>query len=236
MIRRTTAGRLGAVLLLVAPIFYLLAETVAASAWTDPDYDYLYHYISDLGISGPPSHVFGQDVYSPLAWVMNTGFVGHGVLVFTAIALLVRSSAGARPKLLMVLSSLFSVGIALVGLFQGSQGNVDNGLIIFHMIGAQLTIVIGNVLFILFGVFRNRLGLPRRVAVSTMVLGIVGLLGFVAFMIDVRAGINVNVGLFERLGVYPIVLSQLAVSMSLLRQWPAEKAAVDTEPARAAHP
>lgn len=227
MLRRTNAGRLGAVVLLAAPIFYLVAETIAALAWTNPHYDYLYHYVSDLGIAGPPSHVFGQDVYSPLAAVMNTGFVGHGVLVVIAMALLLRTSAGARAKLLMTLTVFFAAGISLVGLFQGSQENVDNGLIIFHLIGAQLTIVVGNVLVILVGVFRDRLDLPRGVGVSLILLGVVGLLGFVVFMIDVRGGINVNVGLFERLAIYPIVLGQLTVGMSLLRRWSPNKTAVD---------
>lgn len=112
------------------------------------------------------------------------------------------------------------MGIALVGLFQGCQHDVDNGLIIFRTIGAQLT------------TGRQRPVHPVRclsatgwtclvgVAVSTIVLGIVGLLGFAAFMIDVRGGGKVDVGLFERLAVYPIVLSQPVVSISLLRRWP----------------
>ncbi|RSM87942.1 DUF998 domain-containing protein [Kibdelosporangium aridum] len=216
MLRRTKAATAGAVLLVAGPILYLIAEAAAALAWTAPSYDYFYHYVSDLGIAGPPSHVFGQDVYSPWAAVMNTGFIGYGVLFVVAAALVLRPSTGARPKLLLAISVIFGVGIAMVGLFQGSQASIDNGNILFHLIGAQATIVSGNLLSILAASLRGRFDMSPAVARSLLVLGVIGLIGFAAFMIDVRAGINVAIGLFERLAIYPIVVAHVLFGVSLL--------------------
>jgi hypothetical protein len=150
MIRTTGIGRLGALLLLAAPIVYLIGETVAALAWSDPPYNYVDDYVSSLTVV--------------LASVMV----------------------------------LFGIGGILLGLFPGSQHSVDTGLIVYHMLGAQLAIISGNTLAILVGAFRRHLNLSRPVAVLTIVLGTVGLVFLAAFLIDVRAGINVMIGLVER--------------------------------------
>lgn len=76
----------GALLVAGSAIFWL-AEFIAAAAWTDPPYSYTYHYISDLGVRGP-STAFDQYMYSPLAWVMNTGFFLFGIVLFAGVAML----------------------------------------------------------------------------------------------------------------------------------------------------
>ncbi|MFS8097437.1 DUF998 domain-containing protein [Lentzea alba] len=216
MLRHARAAVFGAVLLTVGPLLYLLAEAIAALAWTEPNYDYFYHYVSDLGIAGPPSHVFGQDVYSPWAVVMNTGFIGYGLLFVIAAFLVLRATSGARPKILLTVAVIFGIGIGMVGMFQGSQASIDNGQILYHVIGAQATIVGGNLLTILAASFRDRLGMSPAVGRTLLVLGVIGLLGFAAFMIDVRGGINIYVGMFERLAIYPIVVAHVVFGVSLL--------------------
>lgn len=71
--RRRAAG---AALVASGGIFFT-AELIAAAAWTDPPYSYTHHFISNLGVHGPAT-AFGQFMYSPLAWVMNTGFFLFG--------------------------------------------------------------------------------------------------------------------------------------------------------------
>ena len=83
MIQRRAAG---ALLVAGAGIFFL-AEFIAAAAWTDPPYSYTYHYISDLGVHGPVE-ALKQYMYSPLAWVMNTGFFLFGITVFVGVVML----------------------------------------------------------------------------------------------------------------------------------------------------
>jgi hypothetical protein len=65
---------------------YFTAEFIAAAAWTDPPYSYTYHFISDLGVHGP-STGFGQYMYSPLAWVMNAGFILFGIAAFAGVVM-----------------------------------------------------------------------------------------------------------------------------------------------------
>jgi hypothetical membrane protein len=67
--------RAAGALLIAGPAIFVLGEFIAAAAWTDPAYRYTNHFISDLH---GPSTLFGQYMYSPLAWVMNTGFLSSG--------------------------------------------------------------------------------------------------------------------------------------------------------------
>jgi uncharacterized membrane protein (UPF0136 family) len=61
------------------------------------------------------------------------------------------------------------VGVSLVGIFQGSDANVANGLIDFHQFDAQGVIVAGNIMAILVGAAVSRIGLTRtRGSVSTV--------------------------------------------------------------------
>jgi hypothetical membrane protein len=219
MIRTTGAGRLGALLLLAAPIVYLIGETVAALAWTSPPYDYLDDYVSSLGVAGPLSHAFGQTMNSPLAAVMNTGFILYGILTITAGGLLLRLGSGVRPVILAILIVAFGIGGILLGLVPGSQHSVDSGLIVYHTLGAQLAIISGNTLAILVGAFRRRLHLSRSVAAVTIVLGTIGLVFLVAFLIDVRAGINITIGLLERGAIYPFVATHIILGACLLTRF-----------------
>jgi hypothetical membrane protein len=220
MIRRTTAGRAGAIVLLTAPIFFLIAEAIAALAWPDPRYNYIVNFVSDLGVPGPRQHAFGQTIYSPLAWVMNTGFIGYGILVVVATALLLRLSAGARAVLLGILALLLGIGVSMVGLVHGSQQAIDNGTIIFHTVGAFMCILAGNLISILIGVFRRELDVSHRFAIVSTVLGIVGLVGYTVFIVVYTTGTSViPVGIFERLAIYPVDVVQLMIGTALLARW-----------------
>src|SRR5258706_12097441 len=102
--QRRTAGAL----LIAGPVIFLLAELIAAAAWTDPPYSYTYHFISNLGVRGP-SELFGQYMYSPLAWVMNTGFFLFGITILAGVVLL-RGLSGWRRWAALVPATLLAVG------------------------------------------------------------------------------------------------------------------------------
>jgi hypothetical protein len=151
---------------------------------------------------------------------MNIGFVGYGILVVVAAVLLLRISAGARPVLLGTLALLFGIGISLVGLVHGSQASVDNGRIIYHTAGAFLYILAGNVMSILVGVYRRQLDLSHRLAVVTIVLGIVGVVGYVLFLaVYASRTTAIPFGIFERLAIYPMQVVQLMIGIDLLATW-----------------
>jgi hypothetical membrane protein len=216
MIRHNAAARAGGIALVIAPLAYLVAETIAALAWTNPRYDYVYNFVSDLGVPGPRQVAFKQTIDSPLAAVMNAGFITYGVLAVLAAALLLRLSAGLRPRLLAVLALLVGAGLTLVAVVPGSQHSVDTGWIVLHLIGAALAIVVGNLASILVGAFRGHLDMPGSTAAAVAALGIAGLVSYGIFMTLVSSGATADLGLFERLSIYPIAVAHLALGVGVI--------------------
>jgi hypothetical membrane protein len=190
ILRTGPTARLGAILLLAGPVTSWIAEFITAAAWQHPPYAPLYNWVSLLGVPGPSRVAFKQVANSPLAWVMNTGWIFYGTVLIIGTALLLDLRAGARPAWLFVLAVISGIGVCLVGIFHGSEQNVENGLIAFHTLGAQGVIIAGNVFVLLTGSFGPRLGIPARLARIQIVLGVVGLVGFVIFMADYVTGIQ----------------------------------------------
>ncbi|MET7476494.1 hypothetical protein ABZT17_19270 [Streptomyces sp. NPDC005648] len=58
-----------------------------------------------------------------------------------------------------------------MGVFQGSDADVDNGLIVFHTFGAQGVMLAGNVMAIAVGAGGARRGLTRSRSIASMALG-----------------------------------------------------------------
>jgi len=213
-----TRARTGAVLLLAGPLLSWLAELVTAAAWQNPPYAPLYNWISHLGTRGPEAP-FGQVANSPLAWVMNTGWVAYGTLLIIGVLTLVDLRSGWRGVVLPALAVLSGVGVATVGLVHGSQESIDNGQIVLHMLGAQTVIATGNIFAIVAGASAARLGLGRGYARAAIALGTIGLISFVIFMVDARGGIGWNLGMFERGAVYPIMVHHALLGSLLLQRW-----------------
>ena len=92
---------------------------------------------------------------------MDTGWVIYGTLLIIGAFLVVDPRKGARPIIIVILAVLAGVGVSLVGLFQGSNANVDNSLIAFHTSGAQGVMLAGNLMAIVVGASGTRVGLTR---------------------------------------------------------------------------
>ncbi|WP_306206857.1 DUF998 domain-containing protein [Actinoplanes sp. RD1] len=210
--RRRTAGTA----LVASGIVFFLAEFIAASAWTDPPYSYTYHFISDLGVHGP-STAFDQYMYSPLAWVMNTGFVTFGVAALVGV-LLLKGLRGARRWTLTAMAVLLAAGGVLVGLFPGSGEAIENGTATYHGLGAFGLFIGGNVLAILLGRRHQALGLSPGTGRICVVLGALGLVSLVAFGGILAAGISVLIGFFERGAVYLFLAAFITAGSALRRR------------------
>ncbi|MFB9689457.1 hypothetical protein [Amycolatopsis plumensis] len=141
--------------------------------------------------------------YSPFYnWVSDLGLTGPSQVAFGPIAI-------------VVLAILAGMGVSLVGIFQGSNANVANGLIAFHTYGAQGVMLAGNVMAIVVGVNASRLGQGRGRRVASIALGVFGLVAFGAFMADVFTGWAWNIGLFERAVIYPIMIGHVVLGGGL---------------------
>ena len=214
--RSGAAGRVGAVLLFLGPPVSWVAELVTASAWQEPHYSPFYNWVSHLGLTGPSQVAFGQVGNSPLGAVMDIGWVLYGVLLIVGALLTFDLRAGPRPRVIVVLAVLAGVGVSLVGIFQGSNANVANGLIVFHTYGAQGVMLAGNLMAIAVGVNATRIGLGRGRRIASVALGVFGLIAFAAFMADVFTGWAWNIGLFERAVIYPIMIGHVVLGSGLL--------------------
>jgi Protein of unknown function (DUF998) len=216
IVRADATARTGALLLLLGPLVSWAAEFITAAAWQDPPYSPLYNWVSHLGLTGPAQTAFGQVGDSPLGVVMDAGWVIYGVLLIVGTLLVLDLRKGARPIVIVVLAVLAGVGVSLVGLFQGSNENVDNGLIAFHTFGAQGVMLAGNVMAIVVGANGSRIGLDRGRSSASVVLGIVGLAMFPVFMADVFTGWMWNIGMFERGVIYPIMIGHVILGSGLI--------------------
>ena len=185
----------GATLWVVAAVWYFLAEAIAAAAV--PGYDYVIHFVSGLGAP----HV------SPRAALMNAAFVVQG-LFFPAAAMLVIGRAEAWKSLpFLVFATLTGVGNVLVGLIHAGLGSS------WHLAGAVLVIAGGSA-----AILTGTLVLRREIASTTyllasVALGATGLLS--GTMLAVHA---LPVGLWERGGVYPILVWQTLTAYAVCRR------------------
>ncbi|WP_215458185.1 DUF998 domain-containing protein [Streptomyces sp. ATCC 21386] len=215
IVRSGPAARAGGLLILLGPLVSWLAEFVTAAAWQDPPYSPLHNWVSHLGLTGPPQTAFGQVANSPLGAVMNTGWVVYGILLAVGAFLVFDPRKSLRPAIIMILAVLSGAGVGLVGIFQGSNANVDNGLIALHTLGAQTVMLTGNVMAIAVGAGGARIGLSRRRSTASIALGTAGLTAFPLFMADALTGWMWNIGLLERAVIYPIMISHALLASSI---------------------
>jgi hypothetical membrane protein len=213
----------GAALAAAAGIFLLL-EFIAAAAWRSPPYSYTHHYISNLGVHGPLT-VLGQYMYSPLWWVMNTGFFLFGVLVFIGVALL-KGMRGWRRSVLLAMGTLVGAGGVVLALFPGDGEADRQGTIDFHSLGAMATIAGGNILIILLGRMYRDLGIGRKPGKGMVILGAFGLVSTMAFLAVAGSGANVLVGLVERCAVYAALAGFVCAGVSIWRRRSADTPAL----------
>lgn len=216
IVRSGAAGRTGAVLLLLGPLLSWVAELITAAAWQDPPYSPLYNWVSHLGLTGPAQTAFGQVGNSPLGAVMDAGWIIYGLLLIVGTFLVFDVRKGARPIVVAILATIAGVGVSLVGAFQGSNANVESGLIVFHTFGAQSVMLAGNIMAIVVGANGARIGLSHGRSIASIVLGVVGLVTFPVFMADVFTGWMWNVGLFERGVIYPIMVGHVLLGSGLI--------------------
>ena len=208
----TDNRRAGAALIASGAIFFI-AEFIAAAAWTDPPYSYTYHFLSDLGVHGP-STAFGQFMYSPLAWVMNTGLFLYGLTMLAGV-LMLRGLPARRRRTAIVLAALLAVGSILVALFPGSGEAFDNGTAAFHGLGAFVAFGAGNVLAIVIGRASGALGISPRLGRALWQLGVLGFVSLVAFMAILGSGAGVLIGFFERGVIYPFLIGFMVLGAAL---------------------
>ncbi|MBU0278995.1 MULTISPECIES: DUF998 domain-containing protein [unclassified Gemella] len=209
----------GAILFLLNAAVYLTTEFIAAIGTGYPLKDvYLYNFISSLGVY---PNDFVKDIpqgFSPLAWVMNFGFIFTGLVFFLAYYLLifqiVKKDNKAFSYILLLISITFMSGSILVGLFQGGVPSEDG----LHGLGARLSFLAGNSTLILSGLAIRDKDLKKYKIIS-LVLGIFGICSAFGMQNAINNHNQLLMVVFERLTVYPITLWQIITGLIFLRKY-----------------
>lgn len=202
--------RIAAAFAAFGPLLFLTCEAISAVAWTAGTYDYGVNFISDLGTTVCGSYFSGRVMCSPSHGVMNFGFAAMGISVAIATISLAAALPRGRRETVSVMGVLLAIGMILVAVFPGGIESMPDGTIVFHVLGAAGAILFGNVIGVIAGVNRRRLGFPAWFGPVGIGLGIVGTLSLVGCLVYSSA-------VFERMAVYSIFAWLLAASALLVR-------------------
>jgi hypothetical membrane protein len=174
-----------------------VCEAVVAAGF--PGYSYAKNYISDLGVSS----------------LMNVGaFMVHGLLFLLGAVVVTRGHplTGLLSRGFVLAAAANALGNILVGTF---HSGMPHQAINWHVIGAALAIVGGNVAVILAGVGSRRIGAPRGYARASIIIGVVGIASLVALILNGAHG-PLPAGALERGSVYSIIGWELMTGISIL--------------------
>ncbi|MET8047699.1 DUF998 domain-containing protein [Streptosporangium sp. NPDC005286] len=204
----TNPARLGAVAWTLT-ILYFPIQLVVALAWPEP-YSLTANTISDLGVTscGQSNPFPGREIFvcSPLHPLMNIGFVFVGVT--TAVGAILTRRAWPRSRL--TTAALIGVNLAGAGGVLVGLAPSDTALHL-HSLGAllQLPAVMAPI-FLGLALRHER----RRLAAFSLVVGAVGAVGTVLFVLRLPA---LWFGILERLALEPFTLWTFALGVTLLR-------------------
>jgi hypothetical protein len=155
----------------------------------------------------------GRAIDSPLAAVMNAGFVLQGALYLLAALIATRALRSGPRRAFLALAAVHAVGITVVGLIHGSASSAASGIGWMHVVGAGMAIIAGNAASILAGTGSRRIGLPRGFRVASVALGVVGLVAL--GLLQALGGSDVD-GIYERGSVYSVTAWELLAGVSVL--------------------
>lgn len=210
---RGPSRRMAGALLVAGPVIFLVAEFIAASAWTSPPYSYVYNVISSLGVVGPSTFP-GPILSSPLAWVMNTGFFVYGITILAGVVALPGLS-GRRRRAALVPATMLAVGGVLLALFPGSGEAMIDGTGYIHALGAIAAFIGSNVLAIELGRMHSRIGLAPGLGKGLVAIGVFGLVSMVTYFADVLSGANLLLGLVERGAAHPFMIGLICAGAAI---------------------
>jgi hypothetical membrane protein len=214
MRENTNAGYAAAAGFLGAAAVYLVAEAVAAAAWSSPSYSYVHNWISTLGACEPS----GGSVCSPLRVVMNTAFVLRGVLFVLGSVCAALSLGWVGARVFVTFAIIHALGVGLVGLVPESTPAPVGTL---HLVGALFAIAGGNLAITAGGSSTLRRAAPHWFPWASTVLGMVGLTFLVLFgaLREVNPGLlrALGAGLVERMSVYTVNAWEIVAGILLLR-------------------
>lgn len=202
-------ARLGAVVWILALQFFVV-QGIVQSAWTTP-FSLSHNMISDLGreTCGPLRR--GPEIEvacSPWHALMNASIILNGLLIPLGAVLTRRLWPSCRPMTVaLAMIALTAPGHVMVGLWPSDTGPT------MHLLGAGSILALGNPGMILAGY--AAWGERRKQALASILLGLTGIAGTIAFMWMLDPGLGL--GGLERVAFYPLTIWCGIQGISMLR-------------------
>lgn len=192
-------SKVAGIVFIVGSIYYILAEAISAAFFNASIFStYIFHTISELGI---------PNGNSPLFWLMNSAFILIGLALIFGDFYKFKDCIVKNKVIFYILTLITGIGVIIVGLIHG--GNPFT--LSYHMLGAMMAILGGNILLINVSRSMQEFGIYQKI---TLVLGIIGLIAFWIMFFSME---NVYMPVFERLSVYTMIIWSFLTGVYILR-------------------
>ena len=195
--KRKVAG----IVFIVGSLYYIIAEAISATFFNASLFNtYIFHTISELGI---------PNGNSPLFWLMNSAFILIGLALIFGCLYKFKYYIVKNRVIFYILTLITGIGVIIVGLIHGGNPFTLG----YHMLGAMMAILGGNIFLIVISVSMEEFGVYQKL---TLILGIFGLVAFWIMFFNMELG---YMPVFERLSVYSMVIWSFLTGVYLLRNW-----------------
>lgn len=192
-------SKVAGIVFIVGSIYYILAEAISTAFFNASIFNtYIFHTISELGI---------PNGNSPLFWLMNSAFILIGLALIFGNFYKFKDYIVKNKVIFYILTLITGIGVIIVGLIHGGNPFTLG----YHMLGAMMAILGGNILLIIVSRSMKEFGVYQKI---TLILGIIGL---VAFWIMFFSMENVHMPVFERLSVYTMIIWSFLTGVYILR-------------------
>lgn len=194
--KRKVAG----IVFIIGSVYYIIAEAISAAFFNASLFNtYIFHTISELGI---------PNGNSPLFWLMNSAFILIGLMLIFGNLYKFKDCIIKNRYFFYLLTLITGIGVIIVGLIHGGNPFTLG----YHMLGAMMAILGGNVLLIVISRSMDNFKTYQK---TTLILGIFGLIAFWIMFFNIR---SVYMPVFERLSVYTLILWSFISGVYLLKE------------------
>ena len=184
---------------IIGSLYYILAEAISAAFFNDSLFNtYIFHTISELGI---------PNANSPLSWLMNSAFILIGLTLIFGDFYRFKDFIIKNKTVFYALTMVTGLGVIIVGLIHGGNPFTLG----YHMLGAMMAILGGNVLLAVISRSMDDFGSYQKI---TLVLGIFGLIVFWIMFFNME---SIYMPVFERLSVYTMIIWSFLTGVYLVR-------------------
>ena len=192
-------SKVAGIAFIMGSLFYVIAEAISAAFFNASLFNtYIFHTISELGI---------PNGNSPLFWLMNSAFILIGLALIFGNFYKFKDFIIKNKAIFYILTLVTGIGVIIVGLIHGGNPFTLG----YHMLGAMMAILGGNILLIVISRSMHEFGIYQK---STLILGIFGLIVF--WIMFFNMGLS-YMPVFERLSVYTMIIWSFLTGVYILR-------------------